>query len=107
MRTLNSNQSQRREANHICPLPFDIVERVIKLYSNPGDVVLDPFAGLGTVPSLAIKHGRYRHGVELNPAYYDAMVRYCIAAEQTATLPTLFDYLAAAEQAAPVVEAQA
>lgn len=107
MRTLNSNQSQRREANHICPLPFDIVERVIKLYSNPGDVVLDPFAGLGTVPSLAIKHGRYGHGVELNPAYYDAMVRYCIAAEQTATLPTLFDYLAAAEQAAPVVEAQA
>lgn len=104
MRTLNSNQSQRREANHICPLPFDIVERVIKLYSNPGDVVLDPFMGLGTVPSLAIKHNRYGYGVELNPTYYDAAVRYCIAAEQTATLPTLFQYLELANQEAANAE---
>ena len=47
-------------------------------------------------------------GAFAHPAKYArALVRYCIAAEQTATLPTLFDYLAATEQAAPVVEAQA
>lgn len=100
MRTLNSNQAQRREANHICPLPFDIVERVIRLYSNPEDVVLDPFAGLFTVPYMAIKHGRYGHGIELNTDYWKAGVRYCRAAEEQATLPTLFDYLKASAEPA-------
>jgi DNA modification methylase len=95
MRTLNSDQSRRREDNHICPLPFDIVERTIRLYSNPGDVVLDPFAGLHTVPLKAIELGRYGHGIELNPTYFAAGVRYCQAAEQKATLPTLFQYLEA------------
>jgi DNA modification methylase len=97
MRSLNSSQAQRREKNHICPLPFDIVERVIRLYSNPGDVVLDPFAGLFTVPYLAIKHRRYGHGIELNSQYFAAGVRYCKAAEEHATLPTLFDLIQAGE----------
>jgi hypothetical protein len=94
MRTLNTDQSRRREENHVCPLPFDIVERVIRLYSNPGDVVYDPFAGLGTVPMTAVKMGRYGHGVELAPDYYAAAVRYCQAAEQQAKMPTLFDLAA-------------
>lgn len=63
-------------------------------YSNPGDVVYDPFAGLGTVPLMAIRLGRRGHGVELNPDYYAAAVRYCQAEEQKAKMPTLFDLLA-------------
>jgi DNA modification methylase len=93
MRTLNSNQSQHRREMHICPLPFDIVERTIKLYSNEGDLVLDPFAGLFTVPYLAIKYGRLAYGIELNAEYYQAGLRYCQDMEQQVMMPTLFDYL--------------
>lgn len=94
MRCLNSSQSRRKEANHICPLPFDIVERVIQLYSNPGDVVLDPFAGLFTVPYCAIKLGRIGWGIELSPEYYADGVYYCQQIEQQVTMPTLFDLMA-------------
>lgn len=93
MRTLNSNQGRRKEENHICPLPFDIVERTIRLYSNEGDIVFDPFAGLFTVPYTAIKMGRFGHGVELNQEYFEAGVHYCKLAEEQKLAPTLFDYL--------------
>ncbi|HSW62690.1 MAG TPA: DNA methyltransferase [Dissulfurispiraceae bacterium] len=93
MRTLNTEQSQKRRENHICPLPFDIVERTIRLYSNEGDIVLDPFAGLFTVPYSAIKMRRIGHGIELNSAYFNAGVRYCKDIEEQVTAPTLFDYL--------------
>lgn len=46
MRTLNTSQSRRRQQMHVCPLQLDIVERLINRYSNPGDLVADPFAGL-------------------------------------------------------------
>ncbi len=108
MRTLNTDQSRRREENHVCPLPFDIVERVIRLYSNPGELVFDPFAGLGTVVMLAMRLGRRGFGSELNPDYYAAAVRYCQAEEQKVKLPSLFDLLDAmqsAQQSAPVLEA--
>jgi len=55
MRTLNSEQVRRNVMMHVCPLQFDIVERIINRYSNPGDVVFDPFGGIGTVPYMAIK----------------------------------------------------
>jgi len=93
MRTLNTNQSQARERNHICPLPLDIVERAIRLYSNPGDVVLDPFAGLFTVPFVAIQMGRYAHGIELSGDYFRAGIGYCQDMERKVTTPTLFDWL--------------
>ena len=93
MRTLNTEQSKKRLENHICPLPFDIVERTIKLYSNEGDLVLDPFAGLFTVPVVAMKLDRIAYGIELNPEYFQAGVRYCEQVQQEKMMPTLFDYL--------------
>jgi hypothetical protein len=57
MRTLNADQSLGGREKHVCPLQIDIVDRVIRLYSNKGDLVFDPFAGLGTVPV-----GRWRSG---------------------------------------------
>lgn len=91
MRTLNGEQSRRRVQLHVCPLQFDIVDRIITRYSNPGDLVFDPFCGLGTVPYRAIKLGRKGRGSELNPDYFLDSVRYCRAAEQQAKSPTLFD----------------
>lgn len=96
MRSLNGEQSKRNVENHICPLPFDIVDRIIERYSNPGDLVLDPFGGLMTVPYRAVKLGRRGYGIELKKEYWQAGVAYCKEAEYTATVPTLFDFLASA-----------
>ena len=57
IRTLNTSQSRKKLQMHICPLQFDIVERVINRYSNPGDIALDPFAGLFTVPLMGGQAG--------------------------------------------------
>lgn len=89
--TLNSNQSKSRNENHICPLPFDIVERTLERFSKKGDVVLDPFAGLFTVPYMSVKMGRTGVGIELNPTYFTYGVKYCQQAEMNSKLPTLFD----------------
>jgi DNA modification methylase len=99
MRTLNTNQSQKRRENHICPLPLDIVERTIDLYSNPGDVVLEPFMGIGTVPYVAIQRGRRAVGVELNYEYWQWACQYLRDAEIKASAPTLFDLLESEKEA--------
>lgn len=93
MRTLNSEQMRKRQNKHICPLPFDIVSRIVEMYSNPGETVLDPFAGLFTVPYMAMKLGRVGFGIELNPEYYAAGVKYCEAMQREQMMPTLFDLL--------------
>lgn len=93
MRVLNSNQSQKKLQNHVCPLQFDIVDRIIQRFSNPGELVLDPFGGLMTVPYCAIKLGRKGYGIELNSDYFHDGVNYCKGAEYKLTVPTLFDYL--------------
>lgn len=93
MRTLNGEQSARGLAQHICPLQIDIVDRLINRYSNPGDLVLDPFSGLGTVTVRALRAGRQGLGVELNPGYFLDAVTYCEAAEREMSMPSLFDTL--------------
>lgn len=90
MGCLNANQSRRAKVNHICPLPFDIVERAIRLYSNEDEIVFDPFAGLFTVPYMAIKLNRQGWGVELNKSYYEAGVGYCRLAEKERSAPDIF-----------------
>ena len=76
MRTLNTTQSQRRQQMHVCPLQLDIVDRLINRYSNPGDLVLDPFGGLGTVALEALKAGRNGYTIELNEDYFRDAVGY-------------------------------
>lgn len=95
MRTLNTEQSRKRRQNHVCPLQFDIVDRLIERYSNPGDVVFDPFGGLMTVPLRAVVAGRRGLGTELNPGYFDDGVAYLRAHDEKAYAPTLFDMGAA------------
>ena len=93
MRTLNSEQSRRNLQNHICPLQFDIVDRVINRYTNPGEVVYDPFGGIMTVPFRAVALGRIGYGCELNPSYWRDGIEYLQRAERSQLLPTmgLFD----------------
>jgi DNA modification methylase len=93
MKTLNTTQSQRRQQMHVCPLQIDIVERIINRYSNPGDVVCDPFGGLMTVPTQAVKMGRRGYGIELNADYFRDGVGYLKAAEAQIDMPTLFDLI--------------
>lgn len=93
MLTLNSEQSRRAVEKHVCPLQFDIVDRLINRYSNPGERVYDPFHGLGTVGVRAIKLGRTAGGSELNPAYFLDQVHYLQAAEREFAMPSLFDAL--------------
>lgn len=93
MRTLNTNQSRRRQQMHVCPLQLDIAERIIRRYSKEGETVLDPFGGLMTVPMTAVKMGRKGYGIELNADYFRDGVGYLQAAEQEKEVPTLFDFM--------------
>ena len=93
MRTLNTTQSKRRQTMHVCPLQLDIVERLINRYSNKGDVVFDPFAGLFTVPKCAVEMGRYGIGTELNLGYFRDGVGYLKSVETEIDAPTLFDFM--------------
>lgn len=95
MRTLNTTQSRRRQQMHVCPLQLDIVERIINRYSNEGDMVLDPFGGLMTVPMTAVKMNRYGYGIELSCDYFRDGVGYLQEAENEIETPTLFDFMEA------------
>lgn len=91
MQGLNSKQRQRRLNNHTCPLPFDIVNRLIRRFTNEGDTILEPFAGLFTVPYCAIKLGRKAYGIELADQYFGDGTKYCAEADLLAKQPTLFN----------------
>lgn len=90
MRTLNTLQSAKGKEQHLCPLPFDIVDRVIERFSNPGDTVFDPFGGIGTVPYRAILKGRRGLATELSPRYFTDAAHWCQAAEREMSIPDLF-----------------
>jgi DNA modification methylase len=93
MRTLNSSQAAKGKEMHLCAMQLDLVNRVIAQMSMPGETVLDPFAGIGTVPQCAIALGRKAFGIELSSSYWLDAVGYCRAAEEKISTPTLFDLL--------------
>lgn len=90
MRTLNGDQARRNVEKHICPLQFDIVDRLIERYSNKGDLVYDPFGGLMTVPVRALMLGRRGGASELNPAYFLDGVHYLECASRGEAIPDFF-----------------
>ncbi|MBK9944378.1 MAG: hypothetical protein IPP13_22490 [Kouleothrix sp.] len=92
-RTLNSNlvRKEQDDEKHICPLQLDIVERAVARFSNPDDVVLDYFAGLGTVPAIALDMGRRGVGIELKQSYYEVASRYLREREIAQGQLTLFE----------------
>ncbi|MDR6886113.1 MULTISPECIES: DNA methyltransferase [Variovorax] len=92
MRTLNGAQSAAGREMHLCPMQFDIADRAIAQYSNPGDEVYDCFGGLMTVPYRAIRLGRRGRGCELSPGYFADGVMYCESAAREISMPSLFDF---------------
>lgn len=99
MLTLNGDQSKRGLEQHVCPLQFDIVDRLIQRYSNPGELVFDPFGGLFTVPYRALKLGRRGRSSELNTAYFMDGVKYLEAMERELSMPSLFSAIEEAKAA--------
>lgn len=90
------NVAEGRESadeRHICPLQLGTIERCIRLWSNPGETVLSPFAGIGSEVYMAVKLGRRGVGVELKPSYYRAAVRNIQRAEASMRTRDLFSAL--------------
>lgn len=72
---------EQKDERHIAPLQLQVIERAIRLWSNPGDTVLSPFMGIGSEGYVAIKTGRKFVGVELKQSYYGQSLRNLSAAE--------------------------
>lgn len=79
------------DERHICPLQLGTIERCIRLWSNPGDLIVSPFAGIGSEGYEAIRLGRRFFGVELKPSYADVAVSNLRLAERMRAQGSLFD----------------
>ena len=66
-----------KDERHICPLQLTVIKRALNLWTNPGDVVLTPFLGIGSEAYVALELGRKAIGIELKPSYYQQAVRNC------------------------------
>ena len=83
--TLNvANARGDKDERHICPLQLDLIHRCVRLWSNPGDVVLSPFAGIGSEGFESIKAGRKFIGIELKEEYYQMATKNLEHAETLA-----------------------
>lgn len=90
--TLNGRQARDdADEKHVCPLQLDFIERCVRLWSNPGETVLSPFAGIGSEGYVAVKHGRRFIGCELKPSYWQTACGYLQEVEDELALPSLFD----------------
>jgi hypothetical protein len=76
-RSARANEDER----HICPLQLEVIRRGLQLWSNPGDVVLSPFAGIGSEGYVSLQMGRQFVGFELKPNYFNCAVKNLTAVE--------------------------
>lgn len=78
------------DERHICPLQLEVIDRALELWTNPNDIVLSPFAGIGSEGYCAVKMGRRFVGIELKSSYYrQAVANLRSAAEEREQLPLL------------------
>lgn len=88
---LNATAARSAEdEKHICPLQLGVIRRAVQLWTNPNDIVLTPFLGIGSEAYVALQEGRRAIGVELKPSYYQQAVKNCesvVSLEQS----SLFD----------------
>ena len=81
------------DERHIAPLQLEFIRRCILLYSNRGETVLTPFAGIGSELYVALKNGRCAIGCELKPSYWRTAVDNLRRLESELNTPTLLDEL--------------
>lgn len=82
-----------KDEKHIAPLQLGVIRRCIDMWTNKGEVVFTPFAGIGSEVVTAVEMGRKGIGTELKESYFRQAVRFCEEAELKAAQPTLFDLL--------------
>jgi hypothetical protein len=89
-------ESAREQADerHICPLQLQVIRRGVDLWTNPGDLVLSPFAGIGSEGYVAVEHGRRFLGFELKQSYYQQACANLTNAENAMEQTTLFSGVA-------------
>jgi len=84
---------EQEDEKHVHPLQLDVIDRAIVLWSNPGDTVLEPFAGVGSGIYSAVRARRRGIAIELKPAYFRQMVKNLASVEDDQiTAPTLFQH---------------
>ncbi len=90
--TLNVSEGRgEQDTKHICPLQLGVIDRIVRLYSNPDDVVFSPFTGIGSEGYISLKLGRRFYGCELKREYYVAALKNCERALQLSmTTDSLF-----------------
>lgn len=89
--TLNARLGREdADERHIAPLQLEFIRRVVLMYSNPGELVLSPFGGIGSEPYVAVKHGRRAVSCELKPSYWASAVKVMQDLETEMSIPTLF-----------------
>ena len=86
--TLNAAVARSdKDERHICPLQLETIERCIRLWSNEGETVFTPFAGIGSELYVALKHNRNAIGIELKPEYFEVACRNVETARAQKALP--------------------
>lgn len=80
---------EEKDERHICPLQLEVIRRCIELWTNPGDIVFDPFTGIGSTEYVALRSGRRALGCELKPSYWQQAVANCRAALEETVLEDL------------------
>lgn len=88
-----TSAKEHKDERHICPLQFQVIERAIRLWTNPDDLVLSPFMGIGSEGYVALKMGRKFIGFELKPSYYNQAVKNLEAAALLKDRKTMFDLI--------------
>lgn len=74
--TLNVSEGRGEDdTKHICPLQLGVIDRLVRLYSNPGDLVFSPFTGIGSEGYVSLQRGRRFYGCELKPEYHTAALK--------------------------------
>lgn len=92
--TLNTREAKSEDdVKHICPLQLDVIDRLVRLYSNPGEIVFSPFGGIGSEGVGALRRGRRFLGFELKDEYFEEAKRNLAKAEKehAVSTKTLFD----------------
>lgn len=98
----DAGSKENDDERHLCPLQLPLIERCVRLWSNPGETVLDPFSGIGSTVYQAVLLGRCSVGIELKASYHKVAARFCADAEVRAKQRDLFSVLSDLDAAAGV-----